>query len=153
MDGFWFPSDFDLSPPSKIFASLTLSLRTSVHTPHLCSFLFTVTIYYYLGDLRSKWYALVSFWTLLSLLSVHLFTVQTWPEWWQGGREREGHELLPAWRASWLHRAHAKKTKRKRKKRSKESGSWPGHHHIWSGNHNFVPPTYGLDSLPTGYCI
>lgn len=151
MDGFWFPSDFDLSPPSKIFASLTLSLRTSVHTPHLCSFLFTVTIYYYLGDLRSKWYALVSFWTLLSLLSVHLFTVQTWPEWWQGGREREGHELLPAWRASWLHRAHAKKTKRKRKKDQKRVAL--GLDIITYEVATTISSHLPMDSLPTGYCI
>src|SRR6201996_2718983 len=42
-----------------------------------------------------------------------------------------GMSLLLAWPASWLHLVYAmQKKKKKKRKRSKESGSWPGYHHL-----------------------
>ena len=89
--------------------------------------------------------------------------------------------LLLAWPASWLHLVYAmQKKKKKKRKRSKESGSWPGYHHLdiitwisslgyhhldiitWISSLGYHPslikwqpqfrPTYHLptDSLPTG---
>src|ERR1700744_865047 len=92
-----------------------------------------------------------------------------------------GMSLLLAWPASWLHLVYAmQKKKKKKRKRSKESGSWPGYHHLdiitwisslgyhhldiitWISSLGYHPslikwqpqfrPTYHLptDSLPTG---
>ena len=39
--------------------------------------------------------------------------------------------LSLAWPASWLHLVYAmQKNKKKKRKRSKDSGSWPGYHHL-----------------------
>ena len=79
-------SDFDLSPPSKIFASLTLSLRTSVHTPHLCSFLFAVTNYYNLGGSKVQMIGFSLLLNLIVLAVCSLFKLDLM----MAGREGEG---------------------------------------------------------------
>jgi hypothetical protein len=76
--------------------------------------------------------------------------------------------LSLAWPASWLHLLYAmQKNKKKKRKRSKDSGSWPGYHHLdiitWIsslGYHHLDIITYGVattisshlptDCLPTG---
>ena len=62
--------------------------------------------------------------------------------------------LSLAWPASWLHLLYAmQKNKKKKRKRSKDSGSWPGYHHldiITYGVATTISSHLPTDCLPTG---